>query len=831
MRQPDPRIATRTGPAFIALSCVGFIASAPAAAQSADAPPPPAVGTKVFKGVTVVGTAATDEDYQVERKESPKAVAPLLDTPRSIVVLDKQVIKDTGSATLVEALRTVPGITFGAAEGGNPIGDRPFIRGFDTQSSTFLDGVRDIGAQSREVFAVEQIQVVRGSDSTLGGRGSAGGSINIISKLPQSDDFADAAVSLGTAAYKRATIDINHKLSDMVGIRVEGMVHDQDVAGRDAIWQKRWGIAPSVTIGLDSPTRLTAMYYHLHTSELPDSGIPYLYTIANAPTGFTLDEPAGTFTAANGKSGTVAKSTFYGLKDRDFRKTDIDQATLRFEHDFSDTIHIRNTARFGSTTQAYIYTQPDDQQGNLFNLGQVWRRANTRYSKTDTLVGQSDLYGTLNTGSIKHSFAAGIEISTERDDKGTFITPGTVSATNPVGILVNGQSISPRCGGAIATARFYCADAFNPNPEDAWASYASDAAGAALSGMIRTPESLNTITRTSTKAVYAFDSITIADPLIVNLGIRYDDYRTNVTLPLAFGATENVRLSRHDQPVSYQAGAVYKPTKNTSLYANYSTAATPPGSTLGEGSEGNAFSAAVDPNTLKIERTKSYEIGAKANIFDEKLSLTLDAFRTITSNARVTGENNTVSFVGKRRSKGIEFGFNGQVTKLWNIYGGYTYIDAIIAEGGFTALTAAAVTGQAAKVVLVPSANTGRPFPQTAKHSATIFTTYEVIPGVKIGGGALYQSRVYGNFSDDRAATQNSAGVVTVSPITKTIARSVPGWTRFDANGSWKINDMVQLQVNILNITNKRYFDRVFTNHYAQVAPGRSAFATLSVHY
>ncbi|MBW8911668.1 MAG: TonB-dependent receptor plug domain-containing protein, partial [Sphingomonas sp.] len=181
MPQPDSR--TNAGPSatFLALSCVGFIASAPAAAQSTETPP--AEGTKVFKGVTVVGTTVTDEGYKVERKESPKAVAPLLDTPRSVVVVDKQVIKDTGSATLVDALRTVPGITFGAAEGGNPIGDRPFIRGFDSQGSTYLDGVRDIGAQSREVFAVEQIQVVRGSDSTLGGRGSAGGSINIISKL------------------------------------------------------------------------------------------------------------------------------------------------------------------------------------------------------------------------------------------------------------------------------------------------------------------------------------------------------------------------------------------------------------------------------------------------------------------------------------------------------------------------------------------------------------------------------------------------------------------------------------------------------------------------
>src|SRR5690606_30505251 len=209
---------------------------------------------------------------QQVQTDTPKAVAPLIDTPRSIVVIDKQVIKETGSATLVEALRTVPGITFGAAEGGNPIGDRPFIRGFDSQGSTYLDGVRDIGAQNREIFAVEQVQVVRGSDSTLGGRGGAGGSLNIVSKLPKAENFVAGDVSIGTADYKRVTVDANYKLAETVAVRLAGMWHDQDVAGRDAIWQKRWGIAPSLTIGVGTPTRLTFSYYHLDTEELPDSG-------------------------------------------------------------------------------------------------------------------------------------------------------------------------------------------------------------------------------------------------------------------------------------------------------------------------------------------------------------------------------------------------------------------------------------------------------------------------------------------------------------------------------------------------------------------------------
>src|SRR5690606_13018063 len=196
---------------------------------------------------------------------------------------------------LADVLRTVPGITLGAGEGGNPLGDRPFLRGIDSQNSTYLDGVRDIGAQSREVFAVESIEVTKGSDSTMGGRAGAGGSINLVSKTPQAERFVQASGSVGNADYKRATLDVNVPLNDFVGVRVAGMWHDQDVAGRDEIWSKRWGIAPSLTLGLTGPTQLTASFYHLETEELPEPGVPYTYTLGHAPAGVTQTGPAQEF--------------------------------------------------------------------------------------------------------------------------------------------------------------------------------------------------------------------------------------------------------------------------------------------------------------------------------------------------------------------------------------------------------------------------------------------------------------------------------------------------------------------------------------------------------
>lgn len=814
---------------FLALSCVGFIASAPAgaAALPGTADAPEADGDAVRHSDVVV----TGE--RERRDANPKFIAPPVDTPRSIVVLPAETIEQTGSATLADALRTVPGITFGAAEGGNPIGDRPFIRGFDSQGSTYVDGVRDFASQSREVFAVDSIQIIRGSDTTLGGRGNAGGTINIISKTPQKESFARATASYGTADYKRFTADVNQRVSDMIAVRVEGMFHDQDVAGRDAIWQRRWGVAPSITIGVDSPTRLTIGYYHMHSNELPDSGIPYLYTIGNVPrTGYVLSEPAiGHVTTANGQSGYVDRSTFYGLKDRDFRDTDIDQATIRAEHDFGG-ITLRNTSRFTHNWQAYIFLLPDDSQGNVYNTGQVWRRANTRYGYADSIVNQTDLFGKFDTGGIKHSFAIGAELAWEKARRGAFVTRGFVNSSGNE-LLSTGGTISPRCN-ATTVSRYYCTSIFNPNPNDPWVNYASDTSTtpAAISRNLPIAETQNDA---NTIGIYGFDSITLAEPLILNLGLRYDRFHSRLRPGQPITATSVIQFERTDELFNWQAGLVFKPTHNTSLYASYATAATPPNSLLGEGSEGNALpttnAAASVLNALKPEKTRSYEIGAKADLLGGRLSLSAAAFQTDTDNARVTGDDNTVQFIGKRRIRGVELSVNGTILPGWTIFGGYTHLDPKIVDGGFSSLTVAANGPAKATTVLVPSVNNGKQAPQTAKDSVSLWTNVTLFEKLQIGGGVFYFSRVYGGYADNRSASQDTSGNITVKPATTVLARSVPAYTRFDARLGYDITERVNLSVNVQNLTDKTYFTQAYASHYATIAPGRSAFATLSVRY
>ncbi|WP_419809123.1 TonB-dependent receptor [Sphingomonas sp.] len=825
---------------FLALSCVGAFTTAPALAAT-DPTDVAAPEDQQRPGDVVVN------GDRVQESDGPKAVAPLVNTPRSIVVLPAEVIQQTGSNSLQDALRTVPGITFGAAEGGNPIGDRPFIRGFDSQGSIYVDGVRDLGAQTREVFAIDQVQIVRGSDSTLGGRGSAGGTINIISRLPRVGDFGSVYASYGEADYKRVSADLNLQVAPNVAFRVQGVWHDQDVAGRDAVNARRWGVAPSVTIGLGGPTRLTASYYHLESHELPDSGIPYIYTIGNAPgTGVIYSPPAlGRVTTAGGATGFVDRSTFYGLRSRDFRDATVDQATIRAEHDFGG-VTLRNTARYTHSSQAYIYTQPDDQQGNVYgttavntgaNLtsgGYVWRRANTRYGYVESIINQTDLFGTFRTGGIEHSFSLGTELAWEKARRGTFVTRGYLNAGGTE-ILSQGSTISPRCN-TTTVARYYCTSLFAPNPSDPWVNYASDTS-TVPSPIVRTLPSEETQNDGNTRALYAFDSITIVPAVILNLGARYDRFSSTIRPAGTFTTPNTTRLTRTDELFNWQAGLIVKPTADTSVYASYATAATPPNSLLGEGQEANALPTTGTAanllllDSLKVEKSKTYEVGAKASLFGSRLQLGLAAFQTKTDNARVTGENNTVAFIGERRIRGIELNANGTILPGWTVFGGYTHLDPTIVDGGFTALTAPAVGTQLAQVVLVPSVNTGKQATQTARDSFTATTNVTLFRAFQIGGSALYTSRVFGGYSDNRSATQTAAGVVTVNPATKVLYRTIPGYWRFDARASYTINDRVELSVNAQNLTDKVYFTQAYTAHYAAIAPGRTVFGTVGLKF
>ncbi|NWE40272.1 TonB-dependent siderophore receptor [Pseudomonas yamanorum] len=762
---PRTSIKTPASSPRLLASAIGVAISASAAAQMAQA----AEDTEqkgernsISLGATsITGQEQDSTSYQVEKASSQKYTAPLVDTPRSVTVVPQQVLKDTAATSLQDALRTVPGITFGAGEGGNPQGDRPFIRGFDAQGDTYLDGVRDTGGQSREIFDIESIEVSKGPNSSFGGRGSAGGSLNLVSKTPQARDFTNGGFTYGSDQTRRYVLDVNRQFLDSAAFRLNLMSHEQNVAGRDAVNYDRWGVAPSLTFGLGTPTRVNVSYYHMESNDLPDSGIPYGYSSPTAAT-HGHDKPTD-----GGDS-----NNFYGLKDRDFRKTRADISTFSIEHDLNENMTLKNTLRHGNTGQDYILTQPDDSKRNVSQFGTVWRRANARVSTTETTTNQTDLFGSFQALGFKHSYSTGLEFTGEET---------RVSGYN-FGTSNNAQVCNP--GTAPS-----CTSLSNPNPNDPW-----------NSSITRNYNGTNT--KATSRAAYVFDTIELDPQWLLNVGLRYDTFDTVANTNAVPSATVKARskIKNDSQFFNWQAGLVWKPAENGSIYASYATSASPAGGLVGEGADGNPLSAGAATSDLQPEETVNYELGTKWDLFHDRLSLTAAVFRTEKKNTRILVDALTYENGGESRVDGLELSASGKLTDHWQVFAGYSYLKSELVDPGLNGRNG----------VISSGSSKGNQMPNTPKNSFSLWTTYDVTPKLTIGGGAFYVDEVYGDAGN------------TVY---------VPSYTRYDAMASYKLTKNVDLQLNVQNLTDKTYYDKAFAAHFANQAAGRTAMLTTSFHF
>src|SRR6478672_7902301 len=260
--------------AFLALSCVSFV-SAPAFAAGDDVVAAQSNVQQPARDIVVRGERG-------QRVESPKATSPLLDTPQTVTVISDQTLRRQNLLTLRDALATVPGITFGAGEGGGGYGDSINLRGYSANNDVTVDGVRDSAQYSRtDPFNLQQIEIYNGANSVFNGSGSVGGTINLVSKVPQASNLAIVSAAGGTDDYWRATADINRRVSDLIAVRLNLMWHRNDVPGRDVEDFRRWGIAPAITIGIGGPTSLTLAYVRQHDNNVPVYGIPYFLNQLN----------------------------------------------------------------------------------------------------------------------------------------------------------------------------------------------------------------------------------------------------------------------------------------------------------------------------------------------------------------------------------------------------------------------------------------------------------------------------------------------------------------------------------------------------------------------
>ncbi|MBK5539586.1 TonB-dependent siderophore receptor [Pseudomonas sp. TH05] len=665
------------------------------------------------------------EGYKRDSASSPKFTAPLRETPRSITIITESLMQDRAVTSLADALRTTPGITFGAGEGGTPLGDRPFIRGYEASTDIMIDGIRDVGRMTHEVFNIEQVEILKGPGSAYSGRGSTGGSINLVSKTAQQEDFIAGSLKLGTDQLRRSTLDINQYLPEQnMALRLNAMKHEADTPGRDHVEVSRWGIAPTFSFGLNTDTRGTLSYYHMQSDDMPDLGHP--------------------FSPSRNKPAKVDRDNFYGFTGRDFRKTSSDQGSLQLEHDFNEHLTLRNTTRGGRGMQDYIMTRPFIDTPAQEQSNQVMLASRARNVVNTSLINQTDVFGKFQTGAIGHSYSAGVEFSRERIDN--MARYGSVR--NP--------------------------DKGNLADPDTHARYTPVPAG----------DGSHTVVKHNNRALYAMDTLALHEQWDLNLGLRYDNYH-------ARNATQSNRANLW----SYQAGLVFKPVHYASIYLSYGTSFNPSGETAGQsgGADGPA-GGGLKAQNLDPEKSRSLELGTKWDLLDEKLSLTAAVFKTEKTNARsydpVTGE---VALTGNNEVQGFEVGATGHLSERWEVMAGYTYLDAKTTR---YADSTANFDGNRSKFI--------------APNSASLWSTYMLTERWKVGGGATYMDKRY---------------------VDDANLKSLDAYWRYDAMVAYRVNKNLDLQFNVLNLTDETLYDASHVGIFATVAPGRSAEMTANLRF
>ncbi len=557
--------------ALMTACCVAAASIAlPAMADDADAKKKDAaveIPALIIESTTAKGAnpyADPSAPYKVDRSASGKIIQNIQDFSKEITIIPKEAITDAGATSVKDVVRSQPGITIGTGEGGNALGDRFIIRGFEARGDVLVDGLREPGIVSRETFALEQIEISKGPDSTFAGRGTTGGAINMITKMPQSEDFNKVSVGVGTDGYKRVTVDSNLVVSKTLAVRVNGMWHDSNVPGRSDdvdVKDDRWGGAASFEWQASDKVTILGDYYHLKTDALPDFGVPWN---ANAKTPYTVD----------------GEAKYYGQLTRDFWETTQDIATLQSQVKLTPNLNWNTQLRYGHATNDYVVGAPE--APNLV-AGTVRSSAKQRRQYWDYVGGLSTLTFDFETGAFKHTIVSGVE-ATYEDSR----NPGYIGQSNVV-IDIN-----------------------NPN-HNAW------------TGTIRKNNS-PTQSTIQTQAAFLSDTVELSEQWQVFGGIRLDHYTQHQTsipggspYPETTGDSDDIFFNWH-------AGVTYKPLPYASFYTSVSSASNPPGA-LSDSTSADYGGNTTAIQSASPERVISYEAGTKWSLFNEHLLLSASLFQ------------------------------------------------------------------------------------------------------------------------------------------------------------------------------------------------------------
>jgi catecholate siderophore receptor len=798
-RTTDSRLISIRG--LAGSTAVGLVLVCGGASHAADQPTTLQLGP-----ATIEDSALSDKNALNKKPAGNQPTTSIQDTPQAVTVIGEETMKQQATTTLGEALRNVPGITIAIGEGGSLAGDQFRIRGFDSKDDVYLDGLRDFAAYTRDSFAYQEVQVLKGPSGLMFGRGTTGGAINTVSKTPTLTTRGEVKIEGGNDDHARATGDYNYQLSDNAALRIAAMYTNTGVVDRDHIFSHRWGIAPSFAIGLGGPTTFTLGYIHQRANGRPDYGIPVSVT------------PTSIFAVPVTEYG-LPRNTFVSFRtDQD--KNDADIITAKLSHTVNDWLTIQNDARVAWYARYFQYTTVDRCDATVATnfCSNVVNSANPR----TTLGGiggsgpyQQDSWGwqdtlsanaMFNVGSLRNQTIFGVDVSYQKADRTiytytlptlaqfTYLLGDHTRARANIGMNLYTPAYEPPPGYAAILPTMANSTGANAG--------ATTATGATV---------LNSTGNASDFAGFITDRLWFNETLSVIAGVRVDRYIAKFSSTTVAGVTTP---ARSPSTIANPRGSlVYEPDQNTTIYASYSKSATPQGTSV----VGTPTPITTANQALEPEKSQTFEVGAKYSLMDGKLGLAGSLFQVKKDNATVSDpvSGQTILQSGqKQRVRGVELSATGALTEDLSVIAAYTYLDPIITDD---------LTCGGTPVVCKPNPFTiGKMITFVPRHGASFWADYKVsaLKGLSFGGGIVYQSPLHNAYTTIGTAP-NLTGISRYVVIPETI--------QLDAVAAYQF-ERYTFQVNLNNITDRLNYSQSFGNR-GTPSPGRSVIASIAARF
>ena len=722
----------------------------------------------------VIGLQATADASVTAAAAMPltRFTETLTETPQSITVVPQYVLTEQGVTTLRDTLRNVPGISLAAGEAGAQ-GDNLTIRGFSARNDIFLDGVRDFGSYYRDSFNYEQVEALEGPAGIEFGRGSTGGVINQESKVPVDRKVLSGGLELGTDLTRRFTVDVNQPLGHHANgggtaFRLNLMGDEANIAGRDVVENRRFGVAPSLSFGMGTPTRATLSYVHQGENDIPDYGIPWL-----------LNKPS-----------RAARNAYYGFQHGNFLNTHDDILTLKLAHDASEHLSLRSLTRFANYPRNAQITEPQVCSNgaistapatygkllaptNIFNSAQLCQY-NGATDPATILVNRNQIAVKSSEGDLwqqdeallhfkVHGIAQAIVVGAE----------GGREMSNPTRYTFTGVPV---------------ATLVNPNEDLAFAG----------------TKATSTITHVAADSggVYFIDTVKLGRYIDLTGGVRYDYFYTQQR---AFTASTqaNVFLSRIDKKPTYRAAFVVKPNEHGSIYFDYGTSFNPSAESL-------ALSAST--YVLPPEENETYEVGSKWDLLHEHLTLAGSLFRTVKDNARESSPANSLITVlaGNQEVKGAQFALTGRLANNFDVIAGYAYLDSHVIFSQF-----------------YPNA-VGAPLANVPRQTFNTWLTHNLGLRILGGFGGNYVASRSASSTIPYVATAWTGTTPANAVVTASALKQVPGYWAFNGVLSRPLGERFEAQVNVNNIFNRSFIDLPHPSH---LVPGAGRSALFGLNY